>query len=105
MLAPVSSTLYREYFTPAERRMLDASPLESALSEIHLYRALLRRLLAAAHKKRSLSLGARLAMLSAVSHAGLILASLVRFTWASTDHTYDVHPLLAEMAVDRLEDL
>jgi hypothetical protein len=72
--------IYRQFFTPAECRLLDSSPLENALSEISLLRILLMRLLGASQRTRPLSLKGRLAMLSAFSRAGLILSSLVRFS-------------------------
>jgi hypothetical protein len=75
---PVPS-LYRQYFTRAECRMLDSTPLDSALSEISLLRILLLRLLAAARRKRPLSLAQHLSVLGGFSAAGLIMASLVRY--------------------------
>ena len=98
MIGSASPQIYRQYFTPTECRMLDSSPLETALDEICLLRILLMRLLAAArarehpatvahagpttdqrHRIRRLSIAQHLSMLAAVSGAGLILASLVRF--------------------------
>jgi hypothetical protein len=97
-LSPAPPRIYRQYFTAEERKMLDASPLDSAISEISLLRILLLRLLAAAGERasgeprkslrqgalgarrtRPLSIGRRLSMLSAFSGAALIMASLVRF--------------------------
>ena len=72
------SLLYREYFTQAERRMLDSTPPQGALSEIGLIRIMLLRILAAAHFARRITLEQRLAMAQAFSRAGLVLASLVR---------------------------
>jgi hypothetical protein len=72
------SLLYWQYFTQAERRMLDSTPREGALAEISLIRIMLLRILAAAHQLRKITLAQRLAMLQAFSHAGLVLASLVR---------------------------
>ncbi len=97
--------LYRQYFTRAERAMLDASPLDSALNEINLFRVVLRRLLAASHRKRLLSLESRLDMLAALSTAGFIIASLVRFHWKSTDRGWESNPFLPPPVADDLSDL
>ena len=70
---------YRQFFTPAERRLIDSTPLTSALSEVSLIRIMLVRILAAAHRLRKITLEQRLAMLQAFSHAGLVLAALVRY--------------------------
>jgi hypothetical protein len=81
-LRPSSTTppqIYRQFFTPVECRLLDSSPLESALSEISLLRILLMRLLAAARRKRPFTLKGRLSMLAAFSEAGFVMSSLVRF--------------------------
>ncbi len=53
-------SLYREYFTPAERKMLDATPRDDLTSEISLMRVLVARVLAA------------------FSYAGMVIARLVR---------------------------
>ena len=79
MIAASSPQIYRQYFTPAECRVLDSSPLDTALDEIGLLRVLLLRLLAAAHRLHRLSIADHLSLLTAFSGAGLILASLVRF--------------------------
>ena len=54
---PSSPQIYRQYFTAAECKTLDASPLDTALSEIEVLRVLLLRLLAAAraseHSRRA----------------------------------------------------
>jgi hypothetical protein len=72
-------SIYRQYFTPAERRLIDSTPLSSALSEISLIRIMLLRIFGAAHRLRQITLEQRLAMLQAFSHAGLVLASLARY--------------------------
>ena len=72
-------SLYRQFFTPAECRLIDSTPLSSALSEIGLIRIMLLRILAAAHRLREITLEQRLAMLQAFSRAGLVLASLARY--------------------------
>jgi len=88
-------SLYRQFFTLAECRLIDSTPLTSALSEISLIRILLLRILATAQRRaerrpaatahsddmsrRSLTLEQHLAILQAFSHAGLVLASLVRY--------------------------
>jgi hypothetical protein len=59
--------------------MLDSTPLESALSELSLLRILLLRLLAAARRTRPLSVAQHMSILSAMSGAGLVMASLVRY--------------------------
>jgi hypothetical protein len=74
-----ASRLYRQFFTPAECRMLDSSPPENALSEICLLRMLLAQALAAAKARRRLSLKERLSMLTVFSRTTLIMALLVRF--------------------------
>ena len=73
-----SASLYRPFFTPAECARLDATPRNDVLSEINLLRILLLRLLAAAHKARALELAAHARLLAAFSHAGIVLARLVR---------------------------
>jgi hypothetical protein len=72
-------SLYRQHFTPAECRLIDSTPLTSALSEISLIRIMLLRILAAAHLARKIALEQHLAMLRGFSQAGLVLASLVRY--------------------------
>ena len=72
-------SLYRQYFTKAECRLIDSTPLNSAMSEISLLRILLLRLLAASRRKRPLSVAQHISILSAMSGAGLIMASLVRY--------------------------
>ena len=89
--------IYRQYFTAAECRMLDDSPLDSALNEIGLLRILLLRLLAAAHRKRPLSIKRHISMLVAFSGAGLIMASLVRF--------HDKHFGRGSSLLDALDEL
>ncbi len=71
-------SLYRQYFTPAECAMLDATPPDDLTSEINLLRVLLARLLAAAQRTRQLSLDLHAKMLSAFSAAGIVIAALVR---------------------------
>jgi hypothetical protein len=95
-----SPQLYRQYFTPAECRMLDSTPPGSALSEIGLIRIMLLRLLAAAHRMRNITLDQRLAMLQAVSHAGLVMASLVRVQHRLFPPTNPLLDALAEMDPD-----
>jgi hypothetical protein len=87
-------SIYRQFFTPAECRLIDSTPLTSALSEISLLRIMLLRILAAAHRaerlpaatahsddmsRRSLTLEQRLSMLKAFSQAGLVLAALASY--------------------------
>ena len=77
--SPSPPQIYRQYFTAAECKTLDSSPLDTALSEIEVLRILLLRLLDARRRIRRLTLAQHLSMLTAFSGAGLILASLVRF--------------------------
>lgn len=103
---PVFSTappqIYRQYFTAEERKFLDSSPLETAVSEISLLRILMLRLLAASRQKRALCLKRHLAMLSAFSGAGLILASLVRFHNRYFEPMHSLLDVLADMDPDDL---
>jgi hypothetical protein len=94
--------IYRQFFTPAECKMLDAAPQDSALSEISLIRILLMRALAAAHRLRTLSIKQHIDMLIAFSGAGLILASLVRY---HHDHFGRSNPLLDALADMDPDDL
>ncbi len=71
-------SLYREYFTPEERRMLDATPRDDLTSEINLMRVLVARVLAASQQARDLALKQHAAMLAAFSSAGMVIARLVR---------------------------
>ena len=75
---PAAPSLYRRYFTRDECAMLDATPLDDVSSEIDLLRLLLARVLAAAKRKRSLSLELHASMVSAFSAAGIVIAALVR---------------------------
>jgi hypothetical protein len=95
-----ASSLYREYFTEAECRMIDSTPLHSALGEIGLMRIMLLRLLAAAHQLRKVTLADRLALLQAFSHAGLVMASLVRVQHTLVPPTNPLLHALAEMDPD-----
>ena len=94
--------IYRQYFTAEERKVLDSSPLETALSEITVLRILLLRLLSASRRKAPLSLKRQLAMLSAFSGTGLILASLVRFHNRDFEPRHSPLDLLADMDPDDL---
>ncbi len=71
-------SLYRPYFTPEECALLDATPLDDLTSEINLLRTLLARLLAASQKARDLVIETHAKMLAAMSHSGLVLASMVK---------------------------
>jgi hypothetical protein len=99
-IAAAPSPLYRQFFTAAECRALDSSPPESALSEISLIRIMLLRPLAAAHHLRKITLDQRLAMLRAFSHAGLVLASLVRLHQRLFPPTNPLLDALAELDPD-----
>ena len=83
--------LYRQYFTPEEIAMLDATPLDDLTSEINLLRILLSRLLAAATRRlRQLTLKQHAAILATFSATGIALASLVRLQ-------NQLHPLLSSL--------
>ena len=94
--------IYRQYFTAEERRTLDSSPLDSALSEIGLLRVLLLRLLAASRRKSALSLKRHVSILAAFSGTGLIMASLVRFHNRYFEPGHSLLDLLADMNPDDL---
>jgi hypothetical protein len=71
-------SLYRRYFTAAERERLDATPADDLTSEINLLRILLARTLAAAQQARQLALETHARILSVFSATGIVLAGLVR---------------------------
>ena len=71
-------SLYRQYFTPAEIALLDATPRDDLTSEINLLRVLIARVLAASQKAKELTLKQHVAIVSAFSKAGMALARLVR---------------------------
>ena len=100
--SPSSPQIYRQYFTAAECKVLDSSPLDTAQSEIEVLRILLLRLLAAGRRIRRLSLAQHLSMLTAFSGAGLILASLVRFHNRYFEHRSLLLDALADMDPDDL---
>jgi hypothetical protein len=104
--------LYGQFSTPAECHLIHSTPLTRALSEIGLILIMpLRRrsclprwkrggrssqgILAAAHRLLKVTFEQRLAILRAFSHAGLVLASLVR-----VHHRLfpPAHPLLDALA-------
>ncbi len=70
-------SLYREYFTPEERRMLDATPRDDLTSEINLLRVLTARLLAASQQAHEITLQTHARMLAAFSAAAKTIARLV----------------------------
>ncbi len=71
-------SLYRQYFTPEEIAMLDATPLDDLTSEINLLRVLLARLFEASQRIRALALKQQAAALAAYSATGSVIASLTR---------------------------
>ena len=71
-------SLYRQYFTPEEIAMLDATPLDDLTSEINLLRVLLARLLEVSQRIHALALKQQAAMLAAFSATGCVIASLTR---------------------------
>ncbi len=73
-----SRSLYRPFFTPEECALLDASSPDDLMSEINLLRILLARTLAACQHVRQLSLELHGKVLSAFSHAGIVLARMAR---------------------------
>ncbi len=74
----MSTSLYRQYFTPAEIARLDQTERQDLTSEINLLRVLLARVLEACQHAKDLSLKQHTAIVSVFSHAGLSLARLVR---------------------------
>jgi hypothetical protein len=92
LLSTTKSRLYRQFFTREEIRRLDATPPDSAASDIYLLRTLLRRALAASSTIK-LSLNQHLAMLAAFSQAAVSLASLVRIHFKQQPEPPDL-PLL-----------
>ncbi len=78
----MSPSLYRQYFTPAEIAMLDATPIDDLTSEINLLRVLLARLLETSQRLHDLALETHAKVLAAFSHAAIVLASLVRLQLA-----------------------
>ncbi len=70
-------SLYREFFTAEERRMLDATPRDDLTSEINLLRVLVARVLEASQHARDVALKQHAAMLAAFSAAGKTIAGLV----------------------------
>ncbi len=75
-MPPPTASLYRSFFTPEERSLLDASSPDDLLSEINLLRILLTRVLSTS-RRTELSLSQHAAILSAFSATGLVLARLV----------------------------
>ena len=71
-------SLYRQYFTPEEIAMLDATPLDDLTSEINLLRVMLARLFEASQHLRDLALKQQAAMLSAFAATASSIASLTR---------------------------
>ena len=78
MNPPFPRSLYRQYFTPEECALLDATPCDDLSSEINVLRVLIARLLEACHHARELSLEIHAKVLSAFSAAGIVMARLVR---------------------------
>ncbi len=70
-------SLYREYFSREERKMLDATPRDDLTSEINLMRVFIARVLAASKQARELTLKQHAAMLAGFSAAGKTIARLV----------------------------
>ena len=95
-------SLYREYLTPAECRLIDSTPLSSALTEISLIRIMLLRIMAAAYRMRRITLEQQLAMLQAFSRAGLVLASLVRYQHHRFPPSHSLLDALDELDPDDL---
>ena len=73
-----TTSIYRQYFTPTECEMLDATPVDDLSSEINLLRILITRVLAAWQRTRQIGLEMHARILSTFSAAGLVLAGLVR---------------------------
>ncbi len=75
-MPPPTPSLYRPFFTPEERALLDASSPDDLMSEINLLRILLTRVLSAS-RRQELSLSQHAAILGAFSATGIVLARLV----------------------------
>ena len=75
---PPPSPLYRQFFTADEIRLLDATPLDSPVSEIAILRVLITRVLASIAHKRKPSLESLLGILIAFCQTVATIASLAR---------------------------
>jgi len=75
--------IYRQYFTPAECRMLDAVPPDDVTSEILLLRVLLARSFAqvprtpTAKKRSPINLKLNIDLLTTFSRVGIVIGGLV----------------------------
>src|SRR5512133_1014145 len=72
-------SLYSQFYTPAELAMLDAAPFDDLASEFKLIRVLIRRLLLACQRRRSIKQDLELAVLRAVAGACRTLCRIARF--------------------------
>jgi hypothetical protein len=90
-------SLYRKYFTPAERRALNALPGEGITSEIDLMRVVLARNFAASPA----DLPSRLKALRARAHAASLIAALLR----TQVFTLDARGELNRMIKEALDDV
>ncbi len=95
--------LYRQYFTSAERQLLDRLDEGDGSSEFNLLRVLLVRAVAASRRLPCDDMGLQSVLLSAFSRAALNLASLTRFRIARERDL--PNPALDAFAVDDVEDL
>lgn len=82
---PPPSPIYRQFFTADEIRDLDATPLDSAVSEIAILRVLITRVLASIANKRKPTIQSRLGMLIAFCQAAASIASLARLEFKRRD--------------------
>ncbi len=98
-----SPRLYRQYFTCAERQLLDRLDEEDGSSEFYLLRVLLARVVAASRRLRRDDMGLQSVLLSAFGRAALNLASLTRFRIARERDL--PNPAQEAFAVDDVEDL
>ena len=108
-------SLYRQYFTPAERKLLLALPADDVSSEIHLLRVLIARTLGLRARQPSrkatssrhcalhshegaepLSIPQHAALLRAVGGAAIIMASLVGFMAKYHGRTDELSAILLE---------
>src|SRR5512133_2867446 len=73
------TSLYSQFYSPAELAMLDAAPLDDLSSEFKLIRVLIRRLMLACQRRRAIKRDLELAVLRAVAGACRTLCRIARF--------------------------
>ncbi len=90
------ASIYRQYFTPDECALLDATPLVDLSSEINLLRILLARVLAASPHSQEPALDTQAGILAALSAAGVVIAGLVRLQCKLAGSLYPLERLFEE---------